>query len=100
LSIGATDGPGNPANIILFDVNGTALSKPKVFADFAPGFTDGIRCDTDGNGWCGWGWGGMDTNGVRVHHPDGTLLAFLHTPEVIANLCFGGTNAIAYSTAY
>ena len=55
------------------------------------GFADGIRCDTDGNVWCGWGWGGMETNGVRVHHPDGTLLAFLHTPEVIANLCFGGT---------
>jgi gluconolactonase len=89
---GATDGPGNPANIIVFDVKSNgALSNPKVFADFAPGFTDGIRCDTDGNVWCGWGWGGTDTNGVRVHHPDGTLLAFLHTPEVIANLCFGGT---------
>jgi len=34
---GATDGPGNPANIIVFDVKGTALSNPKVFADFAPG---------------------------------------------------------------
>jgi gluconolactonase len=33
----------------------------------------------------------METNGVRVHHPDGTMLAFLHTPEVIANLTFGGT---------
>jgi gluconolactonase len=88
---GATDGPGNPANIIVFDVKGTALSNPKVFADFAPGFTDGVRCDTDGNVWCSWGWGGMDTNGVRVHHPDGSLLAFLHTPEVIANLTFGGT---------
>ena len=87
---GATDGPGNPANIILFDVKGTALANPRIFSDFAPGFTDGIRCDTDGNVWCGWGWGGADTNGVRVHHPDGTLLAFLHTPEVIANLCFGG----------
>ena len=88
---GATDGPGNPANVIVFDVKGTALSNPKVFADFAPGFTDGVRCDTDGNVWCGWGWGGMETNGVRVHHPDGSMLAFLHTPEVIANLCFGGT---------
>ena len=86
---GATDGP-YPANIILFDVKDGKLSNPKVFADFAPGFTDGIRCDTDGNVWCGWGWGGMDTNGVRVHHPDGSLLAFLHTPEVVANLCFGG----------
>jgi gluconolactonase len=88
---GATDGPGNPANIIAFDVRDTKLANPKVFADFAPGFTDGIRCDTDGNLWCGWGWGGVDTNGVRVHHPDGTLLAFQHTPEVVANLCFGGT---------
>jgi len=33
----------------------------------------------------------MQTNVVRVHHPDGTMLAFLHTPEVIANLTFGGT---------
>jgi len=88
---GATDGPGNPANIIVFDVNGTALANPRVFADFAPGFSDGIRCDTEGNLWCSWGWGGPDTNGVRVHHPDGTLLAFLHTPEIVANLCFGGT---------
>ena len=87
---GATDG-AYAANIIVFDVKGTALSNPKVFADFAPGFTDGVRCDTDGNVWCGWGWGGVETNGVRVHHPDGSLLAFLHTPEVIANLCFGGT---------
>jgi len=81
---------GYPANIIVYDVNGTLLSNPKVFADFAPGTTDGIRCDTDGNIWCAWGWGGPDTNGVRVHHPDGSVLAILHTPEVVANLCFGG----------
>ena len=87
---GATDGSQYPANIVVFDVNGTTLKSPRIFADFAPGFTDGIRCDIDGNLWCSWGWGGVDTNGVRVHHPDGTLLAFLHTPEVISNLCFGG----------
>jgi gluconolactonase len=53
---GATDGPNYPANIIVFDVNsGTGVSNPKVFADFAPGFTDGVRCDTDGNVWCSWG---------------------------------------------
>src|SRR5207253_1217295 len=63
----------------------------KEFADFRPGFTDGVRCDTDGNVWCSWGWGGIDTDGVRVHAPNGDLLAFLHTPEVCANLCFGGT---------
>src|SRR5437879_5019313 len=54
---GATDGPQHPANIIVFDVANNALRGGKVFADFKPGFTDGIRCDTDGNVWCGWGWG-------------------------------------------
>lgn len=89
---GATDGPEYAANIIQYDMtsDGREATAPRVFADFAPGFTDGIRCDTDGNLWCSWGWGGVETNGVRVHAPDGTLLAFLHTPEVIANLCFGG----------
>jgi gluconolactonase len=89
---GFTDGPAYPANVIMFDVDGSGrLSNPRVFADFAPGAADGIRCDADGNVWCSWGWGGVDTNGVRVHHPDGSLLAVLHTPEVVANLCFGGT---------
>jgi gluconolactonase len=90
---GATDGPAYDANIIAFDIDGggATVSNPRVFADFKPGFTDGIRCDRDGNVWCSWGWGGPDTNGVRVHAPDGTALAVLHTPEAVANLCFGGT---------
>jgi gluconolactonase len=92
IDTGATDGPQYPAHIRVFDVvDGKSLRGSKVFADFRPGFTDGLRPDTDGNMWCSWGWGGLDTNGVRVHAPDGTLLAFLHTPEVISNLCFGGT---------
>jgi len=28
---------------------------------------------------------------VRVHAPSGEELAFLHTPEVVANLVFAGT---------
>ena len=87
---GAPDGTKHVPGITVFDVNGAALSNPRAFADFAPGQTDGIRCDTDGNLWCAWGWGGPDTNGVRVHHPDGSVLAVLHLPEVAANLCFGG----------
>src|SRR6266478_4948794 len=61
---------------------------------FSPDFKRCYVVDTgatDGNVWCGWGWGGVETNGVRVHAPNGDLLAFLHTPEVISNLCFGGT---------
>jgi gluconolactonase len=86
---GATDGP-YPANVIVFDFKDNKMSNPREFANFATGFSDGLRCDTEGNVWCSWGWGGMETNGVRVHHPDGALLAHLHTPEVVANLTFGG----------
>lgn len=85
-----TDGPEYRNTIVVFGISRGELVSPRVFADFAPGGTDGIRCDTDGNVWCSWGWGGADTNGVRVHHPDGSLLAILHTPEIVANLCFGG----------
>src|SRR5207245_243943 len=77
--------------IIVIAFANHALGGGNVFADFKQGFTDGIRCDNAGHVWCSWGWGGVDTNGVRVHAPSGELLAFLHTPEVVANLCFGGT---------
>jgi gluconolactonase len=87
---GATDGPEYPAHIRVFDVEGNKLRNSKVFADFAPGFTDGIRCDTGGNVWCGWGWGGVDTNGVRIHAPNGDALAMLHAPEIVSNLDFMG----------
>src|SRR5206468_12075564 len=90
---GATVGPQFPAHSMASDVvnNGTGVSGGKEFADFSPGFTDGIRCDTDGNVWCRGGGRGVETNGVRVHAPNGEQVAFHHTPEVISNLCFGGT---------
>jgi gluconolactonase len=87
---GATDGPDYPAHIRVFDVDGKHLRNSRVFADFKPGFTDGVRCDTDGNVWCSWGWGGLQTNGVRIHSPSGDLFGMIHTPEVISNLVFGG----------
>ena len=87
---GATDGPQYPAHVRVFDVNGGKLSNGKVFADFRPGFTDGIRCDTDGNLWCAWGWGGPDTNGIRIHAPNGDAIGMIHTPEIVSNFVFGG----------
>ncbi len=39
-----------PSHIRVFDVNGAGLSGGRVFAeDFAPGLTDGLRTDLDGN---------------------------------------------------
>lgn len=67
------------------------LSSGKIFADdFAPGTTDGIRFDQDGNLWCAMGWGAPQENGVRCYSSDGALIGKIHLPEICANLCFGG----------
>ena len=94
IDTGLTEGEGNPAWIRVFDVDTDAgkLSNSKVFAkDFAPGFTDGMRCDTDGNVWCSMGWGDPKEDGVRCYNPEGHLIGKIHIPETVANLCFGGT---------
>ena len=93
IDTGLTEGEGNPAWIRVFDVDLGAgkLSNSKVFAkDFAPGFTDGMRCDTDGNVWCSMGWGDPKEDGVRCYNPDGHLIGKIHIPETVANVCFGG----------
>src|SRR5712691_4415102 len=54
-----------------------------------PGYADGIRCDTEGNVWCGFS-GGPGQDGVAVFAPDGTLIGRMLLPERCANLCFGG----------
>ena len=82
---------GGPANIRVFDVDGARLRNGRIFADdFAPGMTDGVRCDVDGNVWCSMGWGDPAEDGVRCYAPDGDLIGKIHLPEGCANLCFGG----------
>lgn len=82
---------GGPAHIRSFRVDGSRLRDPRVFAaDFAPGMTDGLRCDVDGNVWCSMGWGDPREDGVRCYAPTGDLIGKIHLPESCANLCFGG----------
>ncbi len=82
---------GGPAHIRVFDVDGGSLRNGRIFAEnFAPGFTDGLRCDIEGNVWCSMGWADPSEDGVRCYAPDGTLIGRIHLPEVCANLCFGG----------
>ncbi len=88
---GITD--GGPAHIRVFDVDIDAgkVSNGRVFAEgFAPGLTDGMRADVDGNVWCSMGWGDPKEDGVRCYSPEGQLLGKIHTPETVANLTFGG----------
>jgi gluconolactonase len=82
---------GGPAHIRVFDVDRQKLSNSKVFAeDFAPGTTDGIRLDLEGNVWASMAAGDPSEDGVRCYTPGGDLIGKIHLPEGCANLCFGG----------
>jgi len=81
---------GARLGISVFDVNGTKLANGKPFAKLTvPGggrsFADGIRCDADGNLWCG------ARPGVQILGPDGQAIGMIRLPETCANICFGGT---------
>jgi len=80
-----------PRRILVFDVTagGLRLGAGRVLVDAGAGVPDGIRCDTDGNLWCGWG-GGEGEDGVAVFTPRGVLMGRILLPERCANLCFGG----------
>ncbi|MCP5153364.1 MAG: SMP-30/gluconolactonase/LRE family protein [Ectothiorhodospiraceae bacterium] len=79
--------------ILAYDVepDGRTLSAKRVLIDAGPhGTPDGMRCDVDGNLWCGWGMGDAALDGVFVFAPDGTHIGRISLPERCANLCFGG----------
>ena len=80
-----------PREIRVFDVvdDGTRLANNRVFVNCGPASPDGLRADTEGNLWCGWG-GGEGHDGVAVFNPAGQLIGRIHVPERCANLCFGG----------
>jgi gluconolactonase len=80
-----------PREIWVFDVveGGTRLANRRRWLDAGAGVPDGMRCDTDGNLWCGFG-GGEGLDGVAIFNPDATLIGRIRLPERCANLCFGG----------
>lgn len=89
------EGRTTPRKVRVFDVveKGTKLADSRVLLEAADGGTlDGLRCDADGNLWCGWGQGTDELDGVRVFNSDGKALAHISLPERCANLCFGGIN--------
>ncbi len=84
---GATHKENGPRHIRVYDETGKAGAKVKggkVFAECTAGLFDGFRLDEDGRIWT------SAADGVHVYHPDGTLIAKVHVPEVVANVCFGG----------
>src|SRR6185436_18370782 len=73
----------SPRTILAFDVvGGSKLARRRTLIDAGPGTPDGLRVDTDGNLWIGWG---MGEEGL-----DGELVGRIDLPERCANVCFGG----------
>ena len=81
-----------PRRILAYDVvdGGRAAANGHVLIDAGAGTPDGLRCDVDGNLWCGWGMGNDELDGVRVFSPAGEAIGHIHLPERCANVCFGG----------
>jgi gluconolactonase len=83
-------------NVIwVFDIDGTKLRNPRVFANMElegkSGFSDGIRADEDGNIWSSAGWVGDGYDGVHIFNPGGERIGMIRLPEICSNVCFGGS---------
>jgi gluconolactonase len=86
------EGGVTPRIIHAYDMvdGGTRLANKRKLIDAGPGTPDGMRCDVDGNIWCGWGMGQEGLDGVWVFNPDGKHIGRIDLPARCANLCFGG----------
>src|SRR5438105_3077775 len=74
--------------ILVYDVTdgGRRIANKRVHIDAGPGTPDGMRCDIDGNLWCGWGMGSPELDGVMVFAPDGRPIGRIALPERSANV--------------
>ena len=78
------------ADMKVYDLEGQTPRNGKRFATFSlPGggrsYADGMRCDTEGNLWCG------ARPGVQILSPNAELIGLIRLPETCANVAFGGT---------
>jgi gluconolactonase len=88
-----------PRKVWAYDVNldGTLGNRNAIISDIAHAAFDGIKCDQDGNLWCGWGSDGSasqnpeELNGVMIFNKQGKPIGHIKLPEYCANICFGGT---------
>ena len=80
--------------LYVFDVINNKISNQKLVYDFKPFFSDGFRCDKDGNIWTSAG------KAIKCFNPNNELIGQLLVPELVSNLEFGGKEGnILYVTA-
>ncbi|WP_040263284.1 SMP-30/gluconolactonase/LRE family protein [Pseudomonas massiliensis] len=98
-TIYVVEGRAKPNRLVwAYAVNpdGTLGDRRKHIEGLDYGALDGLKCDEDGNLWCGWGSTGAreakpeQLDGVRVFNPQGKAIGHIHLPERCPNLCFGG----------
>ncbi len=77
-----------------YDLNKDTVSNRKLIYDFKPFFSDGFRCDIEGNIWTSAG------KAIKCFNPNLDLIGQLKIPELVSNLEFGGNEGnILYITA-
>ena len=80
--------------LYVFDVIDNKIFNQKLVYDFKPFFSDGFRCDKDGNIWTSAG------KAIKCFNPNNQLIGQLLVPELVSNLEFGGKEGnILYVTA-
>ena len=81
----------NQRNVWAFDIQpDKSIYGKRLLVQFPDHGMDGMRCDVDGNLWCGWGMGTAEQDGVKIFDPSGKAIGFIALPERCANVCFGG----------
>ena len=84
----------NIKHLYVFDIIDNKLNNQKLVYDFKPFFSDGFRCDIDGNIWTSAG------KAIKCFNPNNELIGQILFPELVSNLEFGGKEGnILYVTA-
>ena len=84
----------NIKHLYSYDVINNSVSNRKLIYDFKPFFSDGFRCDIDGNIWTSAG------KAIKCFNSDLILIGQIIIPELVSNLEFGGKEGnILYITA-
>ena len=80
--------------LYVFDVVEDLIENQQLVYDFKPYFSDGFRCDIDGNIWTSAG------KAIKCFNPNNELIGQLLVPELVSNIEFGGKEGnILYVTA-
>ncbi len=84
----------NIKHLYSFDLIDGKVSNKKLIYDFKPFFSDGFRCDKDGNIWTSAG------KAIKCFNTNFELIGQIKIPELVSNLEFGGEEGnILYITA-